>query len=236
MRCLPIAVIATLSGALTIGDQAHAEGNGIPALSRPPLLKEPTYQATPKYNLLAFGDTAGVKVWMVEDGKRLFVDKNANGDLTIDGAPIQPSNVRKVGADGWDHNYLLDAITPSDGSRHTNFDLRRWNYSDPQDSSGLSLSVDDRLPMYAGWFGTFWSTRPETAPVVHFGSPFTPRLLRSKEFTIGPEKRRLSLGFINRGSGPGAESRLSIEAQVPQSVPVRGDRFFARYGEDKSRF
>jgi hypothetical protein len=184
-----------------------------------PDLKEPAYESTPKYSLLVLGGSGEVKVWMVEDGKRLFVDKNANGDLTDDGPPIRPSDVRSMGEGRWDFNYLLDAITPANGSRHTHFDLRRWNYGDKEDSYGLSLSVDDQLPAYAGWFGTFWSTKRDTAPVIHFGGAFTPHLLRSKEFVIGSERGRLSLGLMNPGSGPGAESRLSIEALPPILIP-----------------
>jgi hypothetical protein len=150
----------------------------------------------------------------------LFVDKNANGDLTDDGPPIKPSNVRSLGTNRWDFNYLVDAITPANGLRHTHFNLRRWKYGEEDESYGLSLSVGNQLPLYAGWFGTFWSTKRETAPIIHFGGPFTPKLLRSKEFAIGPGARRLSLGFMNPGSGPGAESRLSIEALPAYLVPT----------------
>jgi hypothetical protein len=73
--------------------------------------------------------------------------------------------------------------------------------------------------MYAGWFGTFWSTNSEKAPVIHFGGPFTPKLLRRTEFTIGETGLRLSLCFVNPGSGPGAVSRLSIDALPSFVVP-----------------
>ena len=206
----------SLCCALPLADQARASTNVVSRFART-LIKEPMYQSTPKYSLIALGNSGDVKVWMVEDGKRLFVDKNANGDLTDDGPPIEPSNVRDIGANRWDFDYLLDVITPTNGSRHTSFVLRRWNYNEKEDSYGLSLSVDGRMPMYAGWFGTFWSTNRENAPVIHFGGPFTPELLRRKEFTIGETQQRLSLCFINPGSGAGAESRLSIDA-LPRSV------------------
>ena len=54
------------------------------------IVKEPAYQSTPKYCLITIGNNAN-QVWMVEDGQRLFVDKNANGDLTDDGPPLEPS-------------------------------------------------------------------------------------------------------------------------------------------------
>ena len=181
--------------------------------------KEPAYQSTPKYCLLVLGDRGETKVWMVEDGRRLYVDKNANGDLTDDGPPLEPSDYRDMGGNRWDYHYKLDTIAATNGSRHTDFVLRRWNYHDKEDSYGLSLSVDGTLPMYAGWFGTFWSTNRATAPVIHFGGPFTPKLLRRNNFTLGEKGERLSLSFVSAGSGPGTESRLSIEALPHFEVP-----------------
>jgi len=75
------------------------------------------------------------------------------------------------------------------------------------------------MPMYAGWFGTFWSTNRDDAPVIHFGGPFTPTLLRRKVFTIGESGLRLSLGFFSPGSGSGAVSRLSIEGLPHNVIP-----------------
>jgi hypothetical protein len=225
MPGLRFAIAIILCGAAPFVQKACASTNGV----NPTISKEPVYQSTPKYSLLTFGNSGEeVQVWMVEDGRRLFVDKNANGDLTDDGPPIEPSKFRKLdgnqydfsGGSRWDFEYALDAITPTNGSSHTNFVLRRWNYRDKTDSYGLSLSVNGRMPMYAGWFGTFWAAKPEDAPVIHFGGPFTPELLRRDEFTIGERGERLSLCFFNPGSGPGAVSRLSIEALPKTVVPV----------------
>src|SRR5262249_35209582 len=46
------------------------------------ILKEPAYRSEPGYCLLVFGAEAKTRVWLVVDGPRLFVDRNANGDLT----------------------------------------------------------------------------------------------------------------------------------------------------------
>jgi hypothetical protein len=202
---------------MTFADVAHGATNLINQFAGT-LIKEPAYQSTPKYCLITLGDRGDVKVWMVEDGRRLFVDKNANGDLTDDGPSLEPSNLRHLDTSSrWDFHYSLDAITPANGTRSTNFVLDRWNYGEKEDSYGLSLSVNGRMPMYAGWFGTFWSTNRDDAPVIHFGGPFTPTLIRRKAFTIGEKGQQLSLGFFNPGSCPGAESRLSIEG-LPRDV------------------
>jgi len=214
---LLFAITTTLCCALPFANHARASTNVVSHFDHT-IIKEPSYQSTPKYSLITLGNSGDVKVWMVEDGKRLFVDKNANGDMTDDGPPIEPSNVRDLGANRWDFEYLVDAITPTNGSRHASFVLRRWNYNEKEDSYGLSLSIDGQMPMYAGWFGTFWSTNREKAPVIHFGGPFTPKLLRRKEFMIGEAQQRLDLCFLNPGSGPGAESLLSIDALSRNAV------------------
>lgn len=204
---------------------------------------EPVYKSTPKYCLLLLGASGKVKVWMVEDGRQLYIDKNVNGDLTDDGPPIEPSNDRKLGDDHWDCNYLLDGFTAGDGPRVSDFNLRRWNYGGANDSYGLSLSLEGQptkakslsrdvqlakeltfslngqIPMYAGWFDTFWALNPAAAPAIHFGGALTPRMLREKEFVIGSGKRRLSLALMNPGSAAGAVSRLSIEAIPAHIVP-----------------
>jgi hypothetical protein len=44
---------------------------------------EPVYRGkAPKYALLAFDPSAGERVWLVHDGDTLYVDRNADGNLT----------------------------------------------------------------------------------------------------------------------------------------------------------
>jgi hypothetical protein len=61
------------------------------------LRKEPTYQSKPKYCLLVFGPEAKTRVWLVQDGDVLYVDRNGNGDLTekdkrVERKPGNPNN------------------------------------------------------------------------------------------------------------------------------------------------
>jgi hypothetical protein len=113
--------------------------------------KQPAYGAEPRYCLLLFGAEAKIRVWIVEDGRTLYVDRNANGDLTDDGPPLQPAEFRDLGSlsggpPRWDYVYLLDEIKPATGSTQTKFRLARWNYGEKQDSYGLSVTLhDDKL-------------------------------------------------------------------------------------------
>ena len=110
--------------------------------------KQPAYHTEPRYCLLLFGAEAKIRVWIVEDGRTLYVDRNANGDLTDDGPPLDPTEVRDLGslAGGprrWDYDYVLDEIKPATGPAQTKFRLARWNYGEKEDSYGLSVTLHD---------------------------------------------------------------------------------------------
>src|SRR5437899_1014523 len=46
------------------------------------IAREPAYKTKPKYCLLVFGPQANSRVWLVQDGDTLYVDRNGNGDFT----------------------------------------------------------------------------------------------------------------------------------------------------------
>jgi hypothetical protein len=205
-------------------------------VDQPTLAHEPNYKSTPRYALLAFGAKGESKLWLVEDGESLYLDRNQNGDLTDDGPPV----IGKV--QGTAVSYDLDVIALADGSRHSKFDLSRWKSGDKDDTYALSVMVNERVPMYAGWFGTFVSSSPKTAPVVRMGAPLRPRLMTYNEFTApassknpdarwfrgfplepfkpNRDSRRLAVAFVEPGGGEGAESRLSIDAIRSDVIPV----------------
>jgi hypothetical protein len=191
------------------------------------IVKEPVYEAAPRYLLLALGPEAATRVWVVEDGRKLYVDKNANGDLMDDGPPIVPSGGREwqrsvdSDAKSRDFDYILTDFAPPGRPAQKDLQLRRWNYGESDvDSYGLSLTLDGKIPMYAGWFGSFWAASPSDAPIIHFGGPLTPKMLRYKDFTLGSGLRRLSVAFANPGLGSAATSLLSIDAPAVDVVPV----------------
>jgi hypothetical protein len=184
------------------------------------ITKEPKYSVSPRYALLILGADAKTKVWMVEDGNHLYIDKNGNWDLTDDGPPISRTNSRQFQSDKGLHrdcHYVLDEFQPAGGPRVTEFRLSRWNDADEDDSYGLSLTLDGKVPMYAGWFGTFWASSPDAVPLVHFGGAVRPVTVGYKEMVLGSTPDRLGLAFINRTAGQGTTTYLSIDA-LPKSV------------------
>ena len=176
------------------------------------IIREPKYKSlSPKYSLMVLGAKTSGLVWMVEDDDVLYVDQNGNGDLTDDGPPIPRVN----------NHYSIDKFTTLDGEKAAKFVLNRWTDKSTKTSYGLEVTVNGR-PMYAGWFGTFWSDKKETAPILHLGGPLHLSLLMAPDFVFGrkdTDSRKPAVNFINAGSGKGAESRLSIEA-LQGTVPV----------------
>lgn len=188
--------------------------------------KEPRYESSPQYVLLALGAEAKPLVWLVEDGRKLYIDQNANSDLTDDGPPLTPTNERVLIPGGepdkpksWDFEYVLEKFAPANGPEQTDFKLSRWNYGDSdKDRYGLSFTLDGKIPMYAGWV-SFWAPSAEKASIIHFGGPLTPQSLRFKKVAIGGKENRLSMGFFNAGLGKGADARLSIDAVTADVMP-----------------
>jgi hypothetical protein len=185
------------------------------------ITKEPNYKSKPRYALLALGIKADSLVWLVEDGMSIYIDRNANGDLTDDGPPLQPQKMDKFGSpkgQRWQCEYQIGETGTPGGSRCTDFKLLRWNYVDPEDQFGLSLKLDGKTPMYAGWT-PIWAESPQKASIIHFGGPLQPRLLRFKELVVDSGVQRLSIAFINPGLGERAHARLSMYALPEDVIP-----------------
>ena len=66
--------------------------------------KEPAYKTKdPRYGLLLFGPEGNDRVWLVQDGDTLYVDRNGNGDLTEPGEKIAADKPR-------------EGVTPEEGA------------------------------------------------------------------------------------------------------------------------
>src|SRR5581483_5028190 len=159
--------------------------------------KEPVYQSkTPRYCLLVFGPEAKTHVWLVLDGKTLYVDRNGNGDLTEVGEKFA---AKKGLLDLLDED-IFDVEEIHDGARtHKNLtvhvrklDYLAANYPEMKEKiarlpggRGCHLSIDVELP---GWKGNgeggrirqavsfldprgllVFADKPQEAPIIHLG-------------------------------------------------------------------
>ncbi|HWB11328.1 MAG TPA: hypothetical protein VG826_19015 [Pirellulales bacterium] len=213
---------------------------------------EPTYQAQPKYCLLVFGRDAQHRVWLVHDGDTLYVDRNANGDLT------EPAEKAKGGDDGRTfevgelqadyrtHKRLMVQVTKFERLAHIDPEAKeRWQ-QDANASHYLLLidielagrtgeGIDGRathvVSRDANGFLEFGDA-PERAPVIHFGGPWEVMLFGRPRLTIG-RTTDLVVGIGTPGLGAGTTAYVGYEGIIPKGLSPRADITFAPASADQ---
>jgi hypothetical protein len=79
MRFLVCLLLLAACGSASAADLARIDRT---------IKKEPKYAGVPRYCLLVFGAEVKDRVWLVQDGSTLYVDRNGNGDLTEPGEKV----------------------------------------------------------------------------------------------------------------------------------------------------
>lgn len=203
-----------------------------------------------RYCLLVFGPEAGTRVWLVQDGDTLYVDRNGNGDLTESGERVEVKQKEKA--------YLMfEAGAIADGAlSHTDLSVMQMQvdadfvgnakeYERLKGSASeasywiVNLQVErpagDARPLPrriatvingdAAGFLRF-SDRPETAPVIHLNAPWTLGLQDIKQkLTVG-RNSRLQIGVGTPGVGPGTFAFIQYPKTIPNDVYPRAEITF----------
>jgi hypothetical protein len=196
------------------------------------IVKEPSYHGRPRYALAVFGPEASFKVWLVLDGDALYVDRNADGDLTGPGEKIQARKDPDRGL-----VFKAGDLTVG-GERYTNLEVRTEKlkdlagaYSDwpPFDRllatqpEALAYSVAVDVPLaraltddrgrsvtrlrhwvsHADANGVFqFAERPAEAPVLHFGGPWAVWPQPGQRIVLG-RPEPFTVHIGTPGRGPG---------------------------------
>jgi hypothetical protein len=178
------------------------------------LAREPAYRFKPGYCLLVFGPEAKTRVWLVLDGEVLYVDRNANGDLTEHGKRVVGKSVNasseRESADGVPDGLEFDVgeITETDGKtwHRLRASVRRkngrWEITTLSASSAIEFVREQRTE------GSFpLADRPQDAPLVHFDG----------SFTLAPRRDR---GVVRAPNGQWNQSASDLHVLL--GTPVRG--------------
>ncbi len=206
------------------------------------IAKEPAYQSKPKYCLLVLGPEARTRVWLVQDGDTLYVDRNGNGDLTEPDEKVMAEKRKDPDPD--DRNYSFAAGELHEGGkRHLNLsvligDLNRALAEakavlerDPKAKDyrvGLEverpghqgLGAGGRLVQGAGSdaHGLLqFADRPQDAPIIHFGGPWTMGLWRPTTLWLD-RANNMDLIFGTPGLGAGGFAYVGYEGVVPDHL------------------
>ena len=211
--------------------------------------KEPAYQGKPKYCLLVFGPEAKTRVWLVQDGDTLYVDRNANGDLTDKDERVAV----KPGNKDW---RLFEAGDIHDGAlTHTKLTVRQFkttaeSVGNAQEferikrqgepwvwTVGVSAErpADDKrpLPKQTGYIVNgdglgmlLFGDRPTEAPVIHFNGPWSLGLQDLRQRLTAGHKSQLQIGVGTQGIGPGTFSFVLYPNTIPDKVYPEADITF----------
>ena len=194
------------------------------------IAKEPTYQAKPRYCLLVFGPQAETKVWLVVDGDALYVDRNANGDLTGD-----DKKVPRGKGDG----PVPGVFRCGDIVLAGKIVCRGLTVRASSEEGDTSISIYLHGTLHAASVDTDgfleFADSPSRAPIVHFDGPLTmapvpnPEIIRTatrvkqgdRFVIIQDTKARAVLPTLVRGD-------LNAELKVALGTPGLGKGTFAR--------
>ena len=205
------------------------------------IAKEPAYRHKPKYCLLVLGPEAKTRVWLVQDGDTLYVDRNGNGDLTEANEKV----TAEKSEDAEEGVYTFKAGDLRDGQRlhkELTLDVRNIGYlteredavktllkKDPK-AHGYHLSLAVEIPGQKGCgpggrvqqtagsvdrTGVLQFTeQPRNAPIVHFGGPWQVTLYDNLQLMIERETD-VVIGVGSPGVGPGTFTWTVYEALMP---------------------
>jgi hypothetical protein len=174
------------------------------------IVKEPAYRSKPKYCLLVLGPEAKTRVWLVQDGDTLYVDRNGNGDLTEANEKI----TAEKSEDAEDGVYTFKAGDLRDGDRlHKELNLYITNMDHMADQDDFIKALLKKNPKARGYRvflevdmpgrkGTAiggrvqqcsslvdstgvlqFAERPQDAPILHFGGPWQVTLFGKHRLT-----------------------------------------------------
>jgi hypothetical protein len=205
------------------------------------IAKEPTYQTkSPRYCLLVFGPEARTRVWLVQDGDVLYVDRNGNGDLTEDGEHVTSKQKDLAWFEAGDirdgsltHTGLsiIRASTTLEGvgnakefERIKSLSPECWVWT-VRVKAERSHDDDRPLPKHIGYVvngdGTGWlafGTRPENAPIIHFNGPWTLELQDVKQRLVPGQQSNLQIGVGTPGLEPGTFTWVLYPGTIPNDV------------------
>jgi hypothetical protein len=204
------------------------------------IAKEPVYQTkNPKYCLLVFGLDAKTRVWLVQDGDTLYVDRNGNGDLTEKDKQVKSKensrsfDVGEITIDGLTHSGIT--VTQMPTTLESVGDEEEWQRikkSGPEPSMWwvritAERAKDDKrdLPKKIGYIINgdgagmlLFAESPKEAPIIHLNGPFTLALQDRKQHLVVGEKKMFQIGVGPQGVGPGTFAFVLYPNTIPTTV------------------
>lgn len=215
------------------------------------IAKEPSYQTKQMaYCLLVFGPEAKARVWLVQDGETLYVDRNGNGDLTeadervslkekaeqyrwFEAGDIKDGPLTHTGLSVTQSRVTEEQVAnPKEFARVKARSAEAWTWSV---TSTAERPADDTRPLprkisYVangdGLGFLLFGKTPQDAPVVHLNGPWSLGLQDWKQRLIAGRKSQLQIGVGTPGIGPGTFSFVRYSGTIPPDAYPAADITF----------
>jgi hypothetical protein len=210
--CMPALALAILAPPVSAFDLEKLDH---------PLRKEPAYQSkSPKYCLVVLGPEAETRVWVVQDGETLYVDRNGNGDLTEEGERLAITTPNQDPAP-------FNEVEVTAGPAKAKLSATGWGILDRKQNpqAELRITLDATLPdgkRFVAWGDEKselkFAARPAQAPIVHFGGPLVMGLeIRQPLTRKSATEFELNMAVGCKGRGVGSFAAL-IYTPVPKDA------------------
>jgi hypothetical protein len=184
----------------------------------------------PKYCLLVFGPQAKARVWLVLDGRDLYLDRNGNADLTEPGERIQgKTNERWL-------DFPVGTIQEANGvSRELSLRLRDFDFATGK-TTGLMIVQPGKGNRFAGFDEASplqLAHRPQQAPIIHVGGPLAVQWYGELPALIAGREAELNIAIGTPGLGKGSFCAIQCCTVLDCKVsPVAEIEFPARNAKE----
>lgn len=235
-------LLPRLSSILAVVILSTAAGAGVDLTTiQRKIAKEPAYRNKPKYCLLVLGPEAKTRVWLVQDGDTLYVDRNGNGDLTEANEKV----AAEKSDDAEEGVYTFKAGDLRDGPRlHKELTLyvQKIDYLAEREDAvkellkknpkarGYYLFLEVEMPGRRGnaiggrvqqrgflvdSTGVLqFAEKPQDAPILHFGGSWQITLCGKHQLMIDRDTD-VVLGVGSPGVGPGSFTWIDYDTVIP---------------------
>lgn len=226
------------------------------------IANEPLYQTqAPRYCLLVFGPEARFRVWLVQDGDVLYVDRDGSGDLTQPGKRVEKKQ-GTAGSRRWEVGDLTDGDRKHSIAYVMEMTMTEQSVGDANEFARIKGKHDRAVNMWIGVHaertadddrplpkqiqyivngdGTGYlafAARRHDAPIIHLNGPWTFGLQDSKQRLVVGQKTNLQLGVGTPGVGPGTFAFVLYPNTIPNDAYPIGEFAFppSASGSDELR-
>ncbi len=221
------------------------------------IAKEPLYKTQPKYCLLVFGLEPKNHFWLVQDGDRLYVDRNGNGDLTEPDKRVQLKNGENKNFRSFEAGEISDGTLTHSGLSVFQFLVNEESVGNSKEFERIKTSGPEpwtwwvritaerpendarQLPKQIKYVANgdglgylLFADKPQDAPLIHFNGPWTLGLQDIKQKLVAGQESMLQIGVGTPGIGPGTFTFVLYPDTIPNTDFPEADVTFPAKNSD----